>query len=288
MGQHTLCAQTPRGETAQPQTTALIFDNNVYVWTDEYLRTLDGALQRYAVDIESYHTEAHELPTYTPKLPVVLIQSYSLPLDDFLTRVYIGVGGGSAFAQAAFSSFGVGEMKWGYNAEVVVGVETSPFFSIELFGGYSLIRLGATESNQNLYYLDQNYHFAPVVGSNSVNYGDMLAKTELLSLGVRANMNLVGLWDKKSRWQILVSPRIGVAFSHSQLLGNGEPMAERHNTHFTAGIALGTGVMFSEHLGLRLLSGVEHLWGEQIDLVPICSDKANYTWNTTLSLIFKL
>ncbi len=286
--QFTATGQNNSSVELPQENKAVLFDSKLYVWLSDYLQMQNSAIQRYNIDIEQQWMDEKSVPTYTPKLPLILIQNYSTPPKDHFTRVYMGIGAGTAFAQVAFNSFGVDKLEWGYNAEVVVGLETSPFFSIEAVGAYSLIRLGATEKNQGLYYLDDNYYFTPVVGGGSVSYGDMLSKVELTTVALRANMNLVGLWDERSRWQLLVSPRLGVGFSNTTLLGNGKVLRAHHATHLLGGIALGGGYMINEWWGVRLLSGVDYLWGDQLDLVPTCTTKGNYTWTTTLSFIFKL
>lgn len=207
------------------------------------------------------------------------------------SRWYIGVGGGLSFGRSTFCSFAMDGTRPGFNVGVLGGYKINKLLSAELTLDYTRMDLRTYDCCQLLWLAaDGNRYAAPVAGMKNYAYNDLRAVTNLFGLGAHLNIDLVSLWNEHSRWSALVSPAIYGVYSSADLkqLSTGAKATDATAFHFGAGLDLGGGYQFTDCFGLRLSTGINYLTGKGIDGLPQEEHKANYVWNTSLKLIFKL
>lgn len=207
------------------------------------------------------------------------------------SRWYVGAGGGLSFGRSTFCSFAMDGTRPGFNVGVLGGYKINKLLSAELSLDYTRMDLRTYDCCQLLWLAaDGNRYAAPVAGMKNYAYNDLRAVSNLLGLGAHLNIDLVGLWNEHSRWSALVSPAIYGVYSsaHLKLLSTGAKATDATAFHFGAGLDLGGGYQFTHCFGLRLTTGINYLTGKGIDGLPQEEHKANYVWNTSLKLIFKL
>lgn len=207
------------------------------------------------------------------------------------SRWYIGAGGGTSFGRSTFCSFAMDGTRPGFNVGVLGGYQINKLLSAELSLDYTRMDLRTYDCCQLLWLAaDGNRYAAPVAGMKNYPYNDLRAITNLLALGAHLNIDLVNLWNEDSRWSALVSPAIYGVYSSADVkqLSTGAKATDATAFHFGAGLDLGAGYQFTHCFGLRLSTGINYLTGKGIDGLPQEEHKANYVWNTSLKLIFKL
>ena len=207
------------------------------------------------------------------------------------SRWYVGVGGGVSFGRATFCSMAMDKTRPGYNIGVLGGYRINKVFSAELSLDYTRMTLRTYDCCQNLWFAsDRNRYFAPLAGADNVQYKDLSATTELFALGAHLNIDLVSIWKEDSRWEALVSPAIyGVCSSAGvEQLSTGKDVSDSDSFHFGMGADLGVGYRITGRFGLRLTTGINYLTGKGMDGLPREEHRANYVWNTSLKLTFKL
>ncbi|MEG0900158.1 MAG: hypothetical protein RSF40_10680 [Oscillospiraceae bacterium] len=179
----------------------------------------------------------------------------------------------------------------GLNVGVLGGYKINKLLSAELSLEYTRITLGAYDCCQLLWLSsDGNRYAAPVAGMSNYQYNDLHSTTNLFGLGVRLNIDLVSIWNDNCRWSALVSPAIYGVYSSANIkqLSTGKSATDAHSFHFGVGADLGVGYQIIPCMGIRLTTGGNYLPGKGIDGLPKEEHKANYVWNTSLKLIFKL
>ena len=207
------------------------------------------------------------------------------------SRWYIGIGGGTSFGRSTFCSFAMDGTRPGFNVGVLGGYKINKLLSTELSLDYTRMDLRTYDCCQLLWLAaDGNRYAAPVAGMKNYPYNSLRAITNLFGLGAHLNIDLVSLWNEDSRWSALVSPAIYGVYSFADLkqLFTGAKATDATAFHFGAGVDVGAAYQFTDCFGLRLTTGINYLTGKGIDGLPQEEHKANYVWNTSLKLIFKL
>lgn len=204
---------------------------------------------------------------------------------------YIGIGGGVSFGRSTFCSFAMDGTRPGINVGVLGGYKINKLLSAELSFDYTRMDLRTYDCCQLLWLAaDGNRYAAPVAGIKNYAYNDLRSVTNLFGLGAHLNIDLVSLWNENSRWSALVSPAIYGIYSSADLkqLSTGANATDATSYHFGLGADLGVGYQFTDCFGLRLTTGINYLTGKGIGGLPQEEHKANYVWNASLKLIFKL
>ncbi len=203
------------------------------------------------------------------------------------SKFYMGIGGGISLGKSTFVSLAEKGAKIGANANFFIGKEFNEVLSAELNVGYTSMNLNTYDCCKSLYYADGERYFTAPDDITSYKYSDLESQTKLWTLSTKLNINIVGLFRDDSRWQALVVPTIGVAFSNTDLNHNISTVATAKNTHFMFGGALGAAYSLSNNCAIRLTSGVDYLTGGAFDALPQREHKNGYIWNTTASVIVK-
>lgn len=221
------------------------------------------------------------------------VQSETILQDEksAFSRWYIGIGGGASFGRSTFCSFAMDGTRPGFNVDVLGGYKINQLLSAELSLDYTRMDLRTYDCCQLLWLAaDGNRYAAPLAGMKNYPYNNLRAVTNLFGLGAHLNINLISLWNEDSRWSALVSPAIYGVYSSTdvKLLSTGAKATDTTAFHFGAGVDLGAGYQFTDCFELRLSTGINYLTSKGIDGLPQEEHKANYVWNTSLKLIFKL
>lgn len=223
------------------------------------------------------------------------MQSENIPENNkqsfVSSRWYIGIGGGVSFGRSTFCSFAMDGTRPGFNVGALGGYKINKLLSAELSLDYTRMDLRTYDCCQLLWLAaDGNRYAAPVAGIKNYAYNDLCSVSNLFGLGTHLNINLVSLWNEHYRWSALVSPAIYGVYSSAKLkqLSTGANVVDATSFHFGVGADLGVGYQFTDCFGLRLTTGFNYLTGKGIDGLLQEEHKANYVWNTSLKLIFKL
>lgn len=200
---------------------------------------------------------------------------------------YIGGGAGVSFGRSSFSSMSVNGTKIGFNGYLFGGADISETISAELSLGYTSLTMGAYDCCQGLYYADGERYFAPVAGLVNYRYEDLESKSGIFSIEAKVNFDILSLLYRGSDLSVLLSPKVGVGFSSSQLYYDALELNSRNGVHFMAGADFGVGYMFDLNWGLRLTSGVAYLTGGGLDVMPQVEHSSNFLWSNSIALIYK-
>ncbi|MEG2158187.1 MAG: OmpA family protein [Bacteroidaceae bacterium] len=247
-----------------------------------------------ANDVET-KLEKTTVITGTPKSDTQLTQA-EIPIEKTKkeytpSRWYVGVGGGLSFGRGTFCSFAMDGTRPGFNVGVLGGSKINKLLSAELSLDYTRMNLRAYDCCQLLWLSSNGKSYAaPVAGKNNYQYNDLHATTNLFGWGVLLNIDLVRIWNDNSRWSALVSPAICGVYSSANIkqLSTGKSVTDAHSFHFGVGADLGVGYQILPCMGIRFTTGGKYLSGKGMDGLPKEEHKANYVWNTSLKLIFKL
>ena len=206
---------------------------------------------------------------------------------------YVGLGGGTSFGQATFSSITEeGVRNWGIQGG--------------LFGGYRLNRLVSfeagfqygTQKQFNLeccpYWLstDGLWKATQVLDRDGWYYEDLTVPTRWFRLALQANFNLLSFIKGNDRWFLDLSPQISVVNTKSAWKGNlsnGQGYHEEvqaANWHLGLGGQLDAAYAFNDNWKLGVYGGVTALTGKRFDMIPNTAHKTNLIWDAGLKLTY--
>lgn len=201
---------------------------------------------------------------------------------------YLGAGGGVSFGRSTFVSFAMDKTHPASNFGVLGGYTINNMFSAEATIDWTRITLGTYDCCRNLWLgADGNRYFAPLSGAVSYKYSDLISTSNLLKVGARFNIDLLGVKNTVSKWSALVSPVIFGVQSNAEVNTAGTEVRTATAFHLGTGLNLGVGYDLTPEATLRLTTGIDYLTGA-IDGLPREEHKTSYVWNNALQLIVKL
>ena len=207
---------------------------------------------------------------------------------------YVGIQGGVPFGLSTFSSFGSDKTHFGWSGGIYAGHRFSRLISADVFGVIGKISMSAQDCCvASAYWLgsDGLRYYAPVAGMQGWYYSDLKSSVAMQRVGVRLNVNLLGLFSatRSSRWSLNLSPAVSAIASKATVktLADGSDVKKDGNQwHIGLGGDLSLGYSISKHIVAALFSGLTWLPGEKYDGVPRHVFKNNYIWESGVKVAF--
>jgi outer membrane protein OmpA-like peptidoglycan-associated protein len=204
---------------------------------------------------------------------------------------YLGVQGGTSFGQSTFSSITERGMYWGLQGGLFGGYRFNRIFSLEAsfqLGGQPQAALDCCP-----YWLssDGERFMAAVIDGKGWYYKDLFTYTSWGRAALQANINLIGLFAKSSRWTLNLSPQIAAVTTRTNLT-TPDSQAEYagrlypRQWHLGYGGQLSLGYRISDRMGLALYGGLNGLTGERFDNMPYHGHDSNRLWDAGVKLSF--
>ncbi len=193
---------------------------------------------------------------------------------------YIGAGAGANLVISSFKGVGFGTQIFG-------GVEFSRLISAELSLDYSRANMTAFEGCENLYYANGKRYYAPIAGVKCYKYADIKSAVNIFQLGAKVNFDILSIFKSNTPWGVLLSPKVGMAYSMADIKSAGAKIGSGDATHFSAGVDVAGAYRLNDKWGLRLTVGADYLSGKGIDAMPQSEQKPNYILSSQLSVTYK-
>lgn len=204
---------------------------------------------------------------------------------------YAGVQGGTSFGQSTFSSITEHGVYWGMQGGFFGGYRFNRVFSLEAsvqLGGQPQAALDCCP-----YWLssDGERFMAAVLDGKGWYYKDLFTYTSWGRAALQANINLIGIFAKNSRWALNVSPQIAAVTTRTNLT-TPDSQAEYagrlypRQWHLGYGGQLSLGYRISDRFGAALYGGVSSLTGERFDNMPYHGHDTNLLWDAGVKLSF--
>ena len=206
---------------------------------------------------------------------------------------YAGLGGGTSFGQATFSSITEeGVRNWGIQGGVFGGYKFSRLVSLE--AGFQYGRQSQFNLECCPYWLgtDGTWKATHVLDRDGWYFEDLTVPTRWFKLGLQANFNLLSFIKSNNHWFLDLSPQISAVNTKSTWQGNLSKGQGYHeevqdaNWHFGVGGQLGFAYAFNDLLKLGIYGGVTALTGKRFDMIPTKAHNTNLIWDAGLKLTF--
>ena len=206
---------------------------------------------------------------------------------------YVGLGGGTSFGQATFSSITEeGIRNWGIQGGVFGGYKLSRLISVE--AGFQYGRQSQFALDCCPYWLgtDGTWKATQVLDRDGWYFEDLTVPTRWFKLAAQANFNLLSFIKGNNRWFLDLSPQIAVLNTKSTWKGElskGQGYheeAQASNWHLGLGGQLGAAYAFNDNWKLGLYGGVTALTGKRFDMIPNKAHKTNLIWDAGLKLTY--
>lgn len=219
-------------------------------------------------------------------------------VDPFVKSAYFGVGVGTTFAVSTFSTVGHERTTPRVSSQIFGGYEFSKMFSAELGVGYTNLYMTTGKGTKNYYIAEGQAVYIPSPDAEDsgdyAQYSDLKSKSNLISVEARFNINLMALSSYKSNWGLLLTPKVGYAYSdavieiHKGSTDQTFQSKDQTASHAILGLDFSGEYAFNKKTSLRLTTGVSYLTGKGIDGVPQVQYDSNYTWTTTVNFVYRL
>lgn len=206
---------------------------------------------------------------------------------------YVGLGGGTSFGQATFSSITeAGVRSWGLQGGLFGGYKFSRLISLEAGFQYG------QQKQYNLtccpYWLatDGQWKATQVLDKDGWYFEDLTVPTRWFKIALQANFNLLSFIKSNNHWFLDLSPQISAVNTKSTWQGNlshGQGYHEEvqaANWHLGLGGQLGAAYAFNDLIKLGIYGGVTALTGKRFDMIPNKAHKTNLIWDAGLKLTF--
>ena len=206
---------------------------------------------------------------------------------------YAGVGVGTSFGQATFSSITEdGVRSWGLQGGVSGGYKFNRLISLE--AGFQYGRQSQFNLDCCPYWLatDGQWKATQVLDKDGWYFEDLTVPTRWFKIALQANFNLLSFIKGNNHWFLDLSPQISAVNTKSTWQGNlshGQGYHEEvqaANWHLGLGGQLGFAYAFNDLVKLGLYGGVTALTGKRFDMIPNKAHKTNLIWDTGLKLTF--
>lgn len=206
---------------------------------------------------------------------------------------YMGLGGGTSFGQATFSSItDEGIRDWGVQGGLFGGYKFSRLFSLE--AGLQYGKQNQFNMDCCPYWLstDGLWKATQVIDRDGWYYEDLKVPTRWFKIALQANFNLLSFIKGNDRWFLDLSPQISIVNTKSAWKGNlsnGQGYHERKldaNWHLGLGAQMSAAYAFNSNWKLGVYGGVTALTGKRFDMIPNTAHKTNLIWDAGLKLTF--
>ena len=206
---------------------------------------------------------------------------------------YVGAQGGTSFGQSTFSSFTEHGMYWGMQGGLFGGYRFNRVFSLEASFQFGNQPQAALDCCPYWLSADGERFMTAVLDEKGWYYRDLFTSTSWGRAALQANINLIGLFAKSSRWSLNLSPQIAAVTTQTRLT-TPDSQAEYAGQLFPRQWHLGYGGQASlgfrvhDRVSVALYGGVSNLTGERFDNMPYHGHDTNLIWDAGLKVSFHL
>lgn len=204
---------------------------------------------------------------------------------------YIGLGGGTSFGQATFSSITEnGVRSWGLQGGIFGGYKFNRLVSLELGFQYG------QQSQYNLhccpYWLSTTgeWRATQVIDQDGWYFEDLQSFSRWFKLALQANFDLLSFITDNRHWSLDLSPQISLMNTRTTWKGNLSYSGAYYesvrpaNWHLGLGGQVAVACAFNDTWKLGLYGGVTALTGKRFDCIPTKAHKTNLIWDAGLKL----
>ena len=206
---------------------------------------------------------------------------------------YVGAQVGTSFGQSTFSSITEHGMYWGMQGGLFGGYRFNPVFSLEASFQVGDQPQAALDCCPYWLSADGERFMTAVLDGKGWYYKDLFTNTSWGRAALQANINLIGIFAKSSRWSLNLSPQIAAVTTQTRLTtpDSDAEYAGRQfprQWHFGYGGQASLGFRVHDRATVALYGGVSSLTGERFDNMPYHGHDTNLIWDAGLKLSFHL
>lgn len=204
---------------------------------------------------------------------------------------YVGLGGGTSFGQATFSSITEGGVRsWGLQGGVFGGYNFSRLISLE--AGFQYGRQNQFNLECCPFWLstDGEWKATQVIDRDGWYYDDLLTATQWFKFALQANFNMLSFIKRKHNWSLDLSPQLALVNTQTTWKGNlskGQGYLEKaqpSNFHLGVGGQVSVGYNIAQRCKVSLYGGVSALTGKRFDMIPNKAHNTNLIWDAGLKV----
>lgn len=200
---------------------------------------------------------------------------------------YAGVQGGTSFGQSTFSSITEHQIHWGVQGGLFGGYRINRVFSLEAAFQYGAQTQSALDCCPYwLSAVDGTRFAVAVLDEPGWYYKDLSTRTQWGRAALQANVNLIGIFAKNSRWALNLSPQIAAVTTQTKLITPDKTTLNPRQWHLSYGGQVSLGYRISDRIGAALYGGVAGLAGERFDNMPYHGHDTNLLWDAGVKLSF--
>ncbi|MBR4523988.1 MAG: OmpA family protein [Bacteroidales bacterium] len=200
---------------------------------------------------------------------------------------YAGVQGGTSFGQSTFSSITEHQIHWGLQGGLFAGYRINRVFSLEAAFQYGAQTQAALDCCPYwLSAVDGTRFAVAVLDEPGWYYKDLSTRTQWGRAALQANVNLIGIFAKNSRWALNLSPQIAAVTTQTKLITPDKTTLNPRQWHLSYGGQVSLGYRISDRIGAALYGGVAGLAGERFDNMPYHGHDTNLLWDAGVKLSF--
>ena len=131
---------------------------------------------------------------------------------------YVGVQGGTSFGQSTFSSITEHQVHWGVQGGLFGGYRINRILSLEASFQYGAQTQSALDCCPYWLSADGERFAMAVLDAPGWYYRDLSTRTQWGRAALQANLNLIGIFAKSSRWTLNLSPQIAAVTTQTKLI----------------------------------------------------------------------
>ena len=199
---------------------------------------------------------------------------------------YAGVQGGTSFGQSTFSSITEHQVHWGVQGGLFGGYRINRILSLEASFQYGAQTQSALDCCPYWLSADGERFAMAVLDAPGWYYRDLSTRTQWGRAALQANLNLIGIFAKSSRWTLNLSPQIAAVTTQTKLIAPDKTVQNPRQWHLSYGGQLSLGYRISDRIGAALYGGVAGLAGERFDNMPYHGHDSNRLWDAGVKLSF--
>lgn len=202
---------------------------------------------------------------------------------------YVGVQGGTSFGQSTFNSITEHQIHWGVQGGLFGGYRINRVFSLEASFQYGAQTQSALDCCPYwLSAVDGTRFAVAVLDEPGWYYKDLSTRTQWGRAALQANVNLIGIFARSSRWTLNLGPQIAAVTTQTKLIAPDKTTLNPRQWHLSYGGQVSLGYRISDRIGAALYGGVAGLAGERFDNMPYHGHDTNLLWDAGVKLSFHL
>ena len=199
---------------------------------------------------------------------------------------YAGVQGGTSFGQSTFSSITENRIHWGVQGGLFGGYRINRVFSLEASFQYGAQTQSALDCCPYWLSADGERFMVAVLDKPGWYYKDLSTRTQWGRAALQANVNLIGIFARSSRWALNLSPQLAAVTTQTKLITPDNAIQNPRQWHLSYGGQVSLGYRISDRIGAALYGGIAGLAGERFDNIPIHGHETNFIWDAGVKLSF--